>query len=103
MPLLTGSQETLDRDAIYWHFPGYLQAYGPGLWRTTPVSVVRSGPWKLLRYYEDDRLELYHLENDIGETQNLAQERPEKRDELAERLNAWLEATDAPLPQPKSE
>jgi arylsulfatase A-like enzyme len=103
LPVLQDLTATLDREAIYWHFPGYLQAYGPGLWRTTPVSVVRSGPWKLLRYYEDDWLEVYHLERDIGETQNLAQERPDKREELVERLDAWLEATNAPYPQPKDD
>lgn len=101
LPILKEQTASLDRDALYWHFPGYLQAYGPGRWRTAPVSVVRAGPWKLLHFYEDDRLELYHLERDIGETRNLVHERPAKRDELVERLRAWLEATDAPRPQPK--
>ncbi len=103
LPVLQDVTATLNREAIYWHFPGYLQAYGPGLWRTPPVSVVRSGAWKLLRFYEDHRLELYHLERDLGERRNLALEWPEKRKELVGRLDAWLEATDAPLPQPKSD
>lgn len=103
LPVLKESTATLDREAIYWHFPGYLQGYSPGGWRTTPVSVVRSGPWKLLKFYEGNRLELYNLDEDIGETHDLAQERPEKRKQLADRLNAWLEANDAPLPQPKND
>lgn len=101
-PVLQDASATLDRKAIYWHFPGYLQAYGPGKWRTTPVSVVRSGPWKLLKFYEDRRLELYNLENDVGETRNLVRQKPTTRDRLVERLDTWLETNDAPLPQPKN-
>lgn len=101
VPILESAGATLDREALYWHFPGYLQAYGPGNWRTTPVSVVRSGSWKLMRFYENNRLELYNLDTDIGETENLAQERPEKRKELVGRLDAWLQRTDAPMPRRK--
>ena len=91
------------RDALYRHFPGYLQAYGPGLWRTSPVSMVRSGDWKLLTFYEGTRVELYNLAEDLCETYNLADERPEKREQLLTRLNEWLRARDAPLPIPKQE
>lgn len=101
LPVLKDAGASLERKNLYWHFPGYLQAYGPGLWRTTPVSVIRSGPWKLLKFYEGDRVELYNLERDIGETQNLAQEKPNTRDRLLDQLNEWLQAKDAPLPQPK--
>ena len=99
LPVLTGTDATLDRDALYWHFPGYLQAYEPGHWRTTPVSVIRAGPWKLLTFYEDDRLELYHLGDDLSERHNLADERPVKRRQLHQQLTRWLDAMDAPFPQ----
>ncbi len=101
LPVLKDASASLARDHLYWHFPGYLQAYGPGNWRTTPVSVIRSGPWKLMKFYEGNRVELYNLENDIGETQNLAPERPETRDRLLDQLNGWLQKHDAPLPKPK--
>jgi arylsulfatase A-like enzyme len=101
VPVLRDVSVDLDRDNLYWHFPGYLQAYGPGDWRTTPVSVIRSGSWKLMKFYEGDRVELYNLEDDIGETQNLAQERRDIRDRLLDQLNGWLQEHDAPLPKPK--
>lgn len=101
MPVLKDAEATLEREALYWHFPGYLQAYGPGEWRTTPVSVIRSGPWKLLKFYEGNRVELYNLEDDLGETRDLARQNPEKREQLLDQLNGWLQANDAPLPQPK--
>jgi arylsulfatase A-like enzyme len=93
----------LAREALHWHFPGYLQAYGPGLWRTSPVSVIRSGDWKLLKFYEGPRVELYNLAEDLGETVDLSGQRPEKREELLGRLNEWLRAHDAPMPSPKTE
>ncbi len=87
----------LQRDAIYQHFPGYLGS-GPGMWRTTPVSLIQSGDWKLMEFLEDGRLELYNLAEDIGETQNLAQKNPAKAKELHARLVAWRAEVKAPMP-----
>jgi len=87
----------LQRDAIYQHFPGYLGS-GPGLWRTTPVSLVQIGDWKLMEFLEDGRLELYNLADDIGETKNLTKENPAKTKELHARLVAWRAEVHAPMP-----
>src|SRR5262249_19786899 len=53
-PLFLGASANLKRDAIYQHFPGYLGA-GPGFWRTTPVSLIEVGDWKLMEFFEDGR------------------------------------------------
>ncbi|MCU0785494.1 MAG: sulfatase [Verrucomicrobia bacterium] len=87
----------LQRDAIYQHFPGYLGS-GPGLWRTTPVSLIQVGDWKLMEYLEDGHLELYNLRDDIGEKKNLAGEMPDKAKELHARLVAWRADVKAPMP-----
>ncbi len=97
MPILRNADASLDRDALYWHFPGYPNAK----WRTSPVSVIRSGRWKLMKFYEGPTLELYDLARDVGEENNLAEERPEKRRALHQKLQAWLEKTDAPMPKRK--
>lgn len=89
----------LQRDAIFQHFPGYLGS-GPGLWRTTPVSLIQSGDWKLMEFFEDGHLELYNLRDDIGETRNLAGEMPDKARELQARLAAWRKEVKAPMPTP---
>ena len=89
----------LQRDAIYQHFPGYLGS-GPGLWRTTPVSLIQVGDWKLMEYLEDGKLELYNLRDDIGESKNLAQTMPDKAKELHARLVAWRKEVNAPMPTP---
>lgn len=92
-----GGGANLARDAIYWHFPGYLGA-GQGTWRTTPVSVIRSGDWKLMEFLEDGRVELYHLRKDVGEREDLSRTMPEKAKELREKLHAWRKQVDAPMP-----
>jgi arylsulfatase A-like enzyme len=87
----------LQRDAIFQHFPGYLGA-GADAWRTTPVSVIQSGDWKLMEFLEDGRLELYNLADDIGETRNLAKDNPAKAKELHARLVLWRNQVNAPMP-----
>jgi arylsulfatase A-like enzyme len=96
-PLLRDAGANLKRDAIYQHFPGYLGA-GADNWRTTPVSLIHSGDWKLMEFLEDGRLELYNLRDDLGETHNLATEAPDKAKELHDRLVAWRAAIKAPMP-----
>lgn len=101
MPLLTHNGTIAER-ALFWHFPIYLQGSCPDrndpLFRTRPGSVIRSGNWKLHEYFEDGRLELYNLKDDIGETNDLAQTHPEKADELYQQLERWRAEIDAPVP-----
>jgi arylsulfatase A-like enzyme len=95
--LTSGGKASLDRDAIYWHFPGYLGA-GVGSWRTTPAGVIRAGDWKLIEFFEDGRLELYNLRDDLSETKNLAAKEPDKVNELRAKLVAWRKEVGAPMP-----
>jgi arylsulfatase A-like enzyme len=100
--LKSGGKEMLNRDAIYWHFPGYLGA-GANSWRTLPVGAVRCGDWKLLEFFEDHHLELYNLREDLGETNNLAAKMPQKARELEKKLVAWQKEIHAPMPTPITE
>ena len=64
--LFQNARASLERDALYWHFPCYLQGYR-GMqeeshrrgWRATPCSVIRAGDWKLIRDYETNTDSLY--------------------------------------------
>ena len=98
VPLLKGA-EKLRREAIFWHFPAYLQA-GRGALRTAPAGAIRKGPLKLIEFFETGKTELYHLGDDIGERTDLAEKLPEKAAELHGLLVAWRKAVDAPIPQP---
>ena len=96
LPLLK-QEGPLEREAIFWHFPGYLDnpvIRGRELdvrtgFRTRPVSVIRKGDWKLHLFHEEWQLdggrgklaannavELYNMVEDIGERKNLANEQP---------------------------
>jgi arylsulfatase A-like enzyme len=98
--LLTGGGKgTWDRDALYWHFPGYLGA-AKGTWRTTPVGVIRSGDWKLLEFFETGKLELYNTRDDLGETTDLAAVQPDRVKDLHTRMLAWRKQVQAPMPTP---
>ncbi|MFM7057193.1 MAG: sulfatase [Planctomycetota bacterium] len=95
--LRSGGQDAPVRD-LFWHFPGYLGA-GQGAWRTTPVSAIRSGRWKLLEFLEDHRVELYDLETDLSQTNNLAESAPDTTSELLKKLNLWRTTVAAPMPR----
>lgn len=97
-PLLFGG--TIPSRALFWHFPGYLGS-GRNMWRTTPAGAIREGPWKLIEWFEDGRVELYDLERDPGQTLNIAAERPELAQRLRERLIAWRREIRAPMPTPR--
>lgn len=100
--LTTAGKADLGREAIYWHFPGYTGA-NPGQFRSLPVGAIRAGDWKLLEFFEDGRLELYNLRDDISEQKNLAASMPDKVKELHARLVAWRKDISAPMPTPNME
>jgi arylsulfatase A len=94
VPLLRQSGE-LNREDLYWHYPHY-QLYQQG--GTTPYGAIRSGDWKLIEFFDDQRIELYNLKDDIGEQKNLAQENVEKASELRTRLHQWRQDVGAQMP-----
>ena len=99
LPLLEEKERWAER-TLYWHFPAYLEAYrrDGGPWRTTPAGAIRKGEWKLIEFFEDHHLELYHLGNDIGETDNLAELKPDIVKELLDEMRAWRKEVNAPVP-----
>ncbi|MDX1566056.1 MAG: sulfatase, partial [Phycisphaeraceae bacterium] len=91
--LKSGGAEKLGREAIYWHFPHY--RHKPG-----PYSIVRSGDFKLIKFYEGPTFELYNLKDDLSEKKNLAGAMPEKVKSLDARLASHLKSIDALVPHP---
>ena len=94
VPLLKGGK-SLSRKAIFWHYPHH---HGSG---SVPSAAVRAGDWKLIEFYEEQRIELYNLADDIGESRDLAKAKPEKRRELTALLAAWRKQVGAQIPAPR--
>jgi arylsulfatase A-like enzyme len=96
VPLMTGRE--LVHPPLYWHYPHYGNQGG------APGGAVRDGDWKLIEWYEDGSRELFNVQNDIGETENLADAMPQKVEELRTKLQAWRTDVSAmmPTPNPKS-
>lgn len=94
IPLLRDPSRPLGRDALYWHYPHYHKG------GSTPYSAVRAGSWRLIEFYEDQRVELYDLTNDPGELHDLSEKRPEVAAILRGQLAAWRIKVDAQAPRP---
>ncbi len=60
-----------------------------------PQSAIREGNFKLVKTWEQDKLELFDLSVDVSEAHNLAEEMPEKTKELEKKLVNFLEEVDA--------
>ena len=74
---------------LFWHYPHYSnQGVEPG-------SAVRLGKYKLIDNFEKGKQELYDLEKDISETNDLSKSDPQKTKELYELLLTWRKETNA--------
>lgn len=86
-------QRSIARRSLYWHYPHYGNQGG------SPASAIRKGDWKLIHWYVDDRYELFHLTNDIGEQNNLLQQYPKKAAAMKKELAGWLKKERAQMPE----
>ncbi|WP_430453095.1 sulfatase [Rhodopirellula europaea] len=93
-PLLRG-EPTLDRESLYWHYPHYSNQGG------FPGGAIREGDWKLIERYEDGRVHLYNLQEDIGELNDVAEQNAERVAAMRNRLHRWYKEVDAKFLQPK--
>ena len=80
---------------LFWHYPNEWGPEGPGIGAS---SAVRKGDWKFIYFHADSRMELYNLRLDIGETNNLVAQQPDKVQELARVLTDHLKTVKAQLP-----
>ena len=94
VPALQG--KAYDRGAIYWHFPHYSN-HG----YQSPGGAIRFGKYKLLEYYENGTVQLFDLQNDIGEQHDISKENPETTQKLLKMLRDWREEVDAKMPKVK--
>jgi len=92
--------QTLDTPTerpLFWHYPHYSnQGANPG-------SAIRLGNYKLIDDFETGAIELYDLSADIGETNNLAEELPEIREKLLNKLQEWRDKNNVLMMEKENE
>lgn len=108
VPLLSG--KPIAERSIFWHYPLYLSAYNiegqvhpvagtnKPYWRAVPSSMICRGPWKLIHLFEDNSIRLYNVDEDLGESKDLASKYPEKAAALFAELKKWQADTKAIIP-----
>ena len=92
-PLLTGQKTSLDREALYFHYPHYHHINTMG-----PAGAIRMGDYKLIEVFETGKVELYNLRDDLGEHHDLSQKKPKLTQKLTQKLHQWQKASGALLP-----
>ncbi len=92
VPLIKGEENSYGNRAIFWHYPHVnVSPY-------FPFSSVRKGDWKLIYRHLERKLELYNIEKDIAEKNDLANEEKDKLNELAKILSQHLRKCKAKMP-----
>ena len=81
--------ESLEREAVYWHYPHYSNQGG------FPGSAIRAGNLKLIENLEDKTVALYDLAKDVGERNDLSSTRRSDVRRLRTRLASWREDVEA--------
>jgi len=82
-------KENLQPRKIFWDYRGQ--------------SAVRQGPWKLvLSQNRKSPVELFNLKNDLSEAKNLAQQNPERVEQMQADVKAWKQdVMQTATPQPE--
>ena len=84
LPTLLENKKLPPRE-VFWHSPNAR----PQNTGDTPSSAVRKGDFKLIHWFEEDRVELYNLVDDPYERQDLSKQMPKKVNELKKDLLNW--------------
>lgn len=88
VPLINGHENTSSRP-LFFHYPHYSNQGG------FPGAVVRLGEWKLIERFEDGRTQLFNLQDDRQESQDLASQFPDRVADMKAMLHQWYAKQDA--------
>lgn len=98
-PLLNGKKSaSLQERDLFWH----KASQRPTSTGDYVSTAIRSGRYKLLDFYRQNRIELYDLQEDPGETHNLATQKPELVKELMAKVENWRKEAGVKMADPKS-
>ena len=75
------------RPAMFWHFR--TQGNLARVCGTPSGTVINDGKHKLINWYDSGNIELYNVNKDFGETNNIADKKPKVTQRLMTELQAW--------------
>ena len=84
-PILRDPAAPLGRDNLYWYFP---HRHGGG---AKPYAAIRHKDWRLITWLGTDKVELYDLATDIGESRDLSATQPKVAKKLKSLVDSWLQ------------
>ncbi len=84
LPVLKGEKKW-DNRTVYWHS----SKARPRSTGDTKSSAIREGKYKLINWYVEGRTELYNIDEDPGEQNDLSAKMPKKTKEMLDKLNKW--------------
>ena len=91
--ILNGEEKNLNRQALYFHLPHYHHINSMG-----PAGAIRTGKYKLIEVFETGEVELYDLENDMGENTNLTSSNPLLAKKILSQLHEWQKKSGVDMP-----
>jgi arylsulfatase A-like enzyme len=71
---------------LVFHFPAHY---------TIPITSYRDGDYKLMRHLNSGEVKLFNVAKDMGETKDLSNSMPDKRDSMVRNLDAYLKKVGA--------
>ena len=83
--------ESMDDRPLFWHIAS--------TYKDPPCSIIRRGKWKLIQFLKQGNIELYDIEADQKESENLAKSHPEKALQMLKELVDWRKENQVPLPE----
>lgn len=92
VPILARPDAHLEKRDLFWHYPHY----HPG--GATPYSAIRRDRWRLIEFFEDNRIELYDIESDPGESKECSDREGDTTAAMAQSLIEWRKEASAQQP-----
>ena len=93
VPLLLGHQDEWSTRPLFWHFPHNRDdaTFSMG-------SAIREGDWKLIYTYDNKKVHLFNLKDDIKESVDQSKKYPSKVSQMLSELQQWQKSVHAEFP-----
>ncbi|GAB6167879.1 sulfatase [Clostridium carnis] len=90
--IINNNDDDKRKTSVFWHYPHYGNQGG------TPYSSIRKEKYKLIYFYENKKICLYNLEEDISERQDISNKNKRLTFELLDELKKWIKDVEGKIP-----